>query len=113
MAEKHIVNREAQWVALNICPDFCKVGDDIIPYDISRSMDQDLMHYAKTVFARGEPVVMRDSVAAGVQGDAGSGIISSASLGRGHVWIKQGSSSVFVEKRPLTRHLDACWMNCK
>lgn len=113
MADKHIVNRENGWVALNISPDFCKVGKKIVPFDIGRTADNELMHYASSVFARGEPVVMLDSVFNGVEGDAGKGLDSKVSLGSGHVWIKEGSSTVFAEGRPITRHLDKCWMNCK
>ncbi len=112
MADKHIVNREAQWVALNTCPDFCKVGKKIIPFEIARAADNELMNYATTVFARGEPVVMLDSVFNGVEGDAGKGTASGASQGSGHVWIKAGSPTVFAEGRPVTRHLDKCWMHC-
>lgn len=113
MANKHIANREAEWVALNICPDYCKVGKKVIPFDISRSAKHELMNYARTVYARGEPVVLVDSVFNGVEGDKGKGVDSRVSLDSGHVWVKEGSPTVFAEKRPVTRHLDLCWMNCK
>lgn len=112
MAEKHIANREAQWVAENVCPDFCKVGKKVIPFDISRPLSNDLMHYATTVYARGEPILMADSVVQGVDGDAGKGVDSHVSQGSGHVWVKEGSPSVFAEGRPVSRHQDLCWMNC-
>lgn len=112
MAHKHIANREAAWVALNTSPDYCKVGKKVIPFDISRTADHDLMNYAQTVYARGEPVVLLNSVFKGVEGDKGKGVDSRVSLGSGNVWVKEGSTTVFVEKRPVTRHLDLCWMNC-
>jgi hypothetical protein len=77
MADKHIANRESQWVAINSEPDWCEVGDDVIPFDISRTLDHELALYAKTVFARGVPVLMLDSIVQGVEGDAGSGVSSS------------------------------------
>jgi len=113
MAEKHVANQEAHWRAVNVSPDFCQVGNAVIPFDICQTLDQDLMHYAKTVYARGQPLVLRDSVIRGVSGDAGRGVVSGTSGGSGHVWIKAGSSTVFVEGRPVARHRDACWMNCK
>jgi len=113
MAEKHVANREANWRAVNICPDFCQVGNAVIPFDISQTLDNDAMHYARTVYARGQPLVLRDSVVRGVQGDAGRGVISGTSGGSGQVWIKAGSPTVYAEGRPVTRHGDACWMNCK
>ncbi len=70
MAEKHIANRESQWVDINSEPDWCEVGDDVIPFDISRTLDHEFALYAKTVFARGEPVLMLDSIVQGVEGDA-------------------------------------------
>lgn len=113
MADKHVADREAQWVALNVSPDFCKVGDKVIPFDIARTLNQDKTLYARTVYARGEPVLMIDSVAEGVIGNAGRGIKSRVSQCAGHVWIRAGSPTVFAEGRKLTRHLDACLMNCR
>ena len=112
MANKHIANREACWVALNVTPDFCRVGDRIIPFDIARSLDQDKALYARTVFARGEPVLMIESLARGVVGNAGSGVKSGVSQEAGHVWLRAGSSTVFAEGRMVSRHLDLCLMNC-
>lgn len=113
MAHKHVANREVQWVALNTDPDWCEVDDEIIPFDISRTLDHELMLYAERVFARGEPVIMLDSVVQGVDGDAGSGVNSRTSQSPGHVWVREGSPTVFAEGRPLSRHLDKVFMNCK
>ena len=113
MAEKHVANRESLWVALNSEPDWCEVDDDVIPYDIGRTLNHELMLYAKTVYARGEPVVMLDTVIQGVDGDQGGGVSSEVSEGSGHVWVREGSPTVFAEKRPLSRHLDRVFMNCK
>lgn len=113
MAEKHVANRESLWVAVNIEPDWCEVDDDVIPFDISQSLDSELTHYAKTVFARREPVVMRDSVLKGTNGNTGDGVNSEVSGDDGHGWVKEGSPTVFAEGRPLSRHLDKVFMNCK
>lgn len=111
MADKHVANREIQWIALNRNPDFCKVGKKVVPFDIARTLNQDKALYATTVYARGEPVLMIDSMARGVKGDAGRGIKSKVSRNQGHVWMRAGSATVFVEGRALVRHLDRCQMN--
>lgn len=113
MADKHIADREVQWVALNIVPDFCRVGKKVVPFDIVRTLDRDKTLYASTVFARGQPVLMIDSVAAGVKGNAGRGVKSGVSRVAGHVWMREGSSTVFAEGRQVVRHLDLCLMNCR
>lgn len=113
MATKHIADRESSWVALNVTPDFCQVGDDVIPFDISRTLEHDKVLYARTVFARGEPVILNDSVASGVKGNAGRGISSQVSRAAGHVWMREGSSTVHAEGRKVVRHLDPCLMNCQ
>ncbi len=113
MAEKHIANREVLWVALNVSPDFCQVGNTIVPFDIARTLNQDKVLYARSVFARGQPVMMLDSVARGVMGNAGRGVDSLVSQNQGHVWVRSGSTTVYAEGRPLARHLDQCLMNAE
>lgn len=113
MADKHVANRESLWVSLNIQPDWCQVGDDVIPFDISRTLDNELMLYAKTVYARGQPVIMLDSVVQGVDGDKGSGVNSEVSEEQGNVWVREGSPTVFAEGRSVSRHLDRVFMNCR
>jgi len=114
MAVKHIANRENLAIALNINPDFCQVGDDVIPFDIARTLDHEKTLYAKTVYARGEPVVLRSTIASGVIGNAGRGIKSEVSRAEGHVEIiEDGPFTVFAEGRPVIRHLDECWMNAQ
>lgn len=111
MADKHIANRESPWFALNLNPDFCKLGKKVVPFDIARSLNQDKALYATTVYARGQPLLMIDSVARGVKGNAGRGRRSKVSRNQGHVWVRTGSATVFVEGRALVRHLDRCQMN--
>ena len=113
MATKHVANREVQWVPLNVCPDFCCVDGEVLPFDIARTLNQDKAFYATTVFARGEPVLMMGSVIQGVVGNAGRGVLSQVSRGSGQVWLREGSPSVYAEKRSLSRHLDECLMNCE
>ena len=113
MAEKHIANREATWYAANVEPDYCRVGDSVIPFDIARTLDHEKALFAKTFFARGQPVILAESIVAGVDGNAGRGVRSGVSQENGHVWIFEGSGTFFIEGRPTARHLDRCWMNCR
>ncbi len=111
MAEKHIADAEAQFVVVNVAPDFCKVGKRIIPFDISQVLTPEKTAYAQTVFARGKQVLMIDSVIKGVRGNAGKGVSSGVSLGQGDTQIKQGSSTVHTEGRRTARHWDEVDMN--
>ena len=113
MAEKHIADAEAQFHVLNVTPDFCQVGNQIIPFDISQVLAPEKVAYAKTVFARGQPVLLLDSVIKAVNGNAGKGVASGLALGSGDTKIEDGSSTVFIEGRKTARHLDPVTMNGK
>jgi hypothetical protein len=97
-------------VSLNVTPDFCQVGDNIIPFDISRTLDNEC-RYVDSVFAWGEKVLAVDSVIDGVDGDAGSGIHSGTSLKSGDCEVISGSPTVRAEGKCIARHLDLVWMN--
>jgi uncharacterized Zn-binding protein involved in type VI secretion len=113
MSEPHIADGEAQFIAYNISPDFCKVGKKVVPFDIVRVLDPQKCDYAVSVFARDEPVLMIDSIVEAVEGDKGKGLGSKVSQGKGHVEIILGSSTVMVESRPVARHDDLCLMNVR
>ena len=40
MAEKHIADKEAEFVAVNGPPDMCRVGNSVIPFDITDTLDK-------------------------------------------------------------------------
>jgi len=111
MATKHVANREGIYLALNASPDMCTVDDKVVAFDISQTIDQDKAAYSTKVFARGQPVLMAGSIINGVIGNAGEGVVSGVSIANGHVKVLDGSPKVFVEKRPLARHLDPIEMN--
>lgn len=113
MAIKHIANREIISIAANVNPDFCRVGNKVIPFDIARKLDRDKLLYAQRVFARGQPVVLHNSIASGVIGNAGRGVASQVSRGDGHVWMEDNDCTVYAEDRRVVRHKDPCWMNCQ
>ncbi|WP_395322609.1 PAAR-like domain-containing protein [Variovorax sp. UC74_104] len=110
-AEKHIADAESRFMVVNIAPDFCVVGNQVVPFDIVSILPPEKAAYADTVFARSEKVLMVDSIVKGVTGNAGSGVRSGVSLGAGNVKIISGSQTVFVESRAVARHGDLCEMN--
>lgn len=109
MAEKHIADKEAAFVAVNGPPDMCRVGNSIIPFDITDTLDK-ARDPSANVHARGNPVLTQTTRVNSVAGDAGSGIVSGTS--RGHTIVLQGSSTVFVNGKPCARHDDPVGMNC-
>ena len=111
MAIKHVADAESTFIVSNVTPDFCKVGKKVIPFDISQVLSPEKSAYAKTVFARGQPVLMIDSVIKAVKGNAGKGVKSDVSLDAGDTKIIEGSGTVFSEKRNTARHLDEVLMN--
>ncbi|KPU94875.1 hypothetical protein APR50_34740 [Variovorax paradoxus] len=110
-AEKHIADAESRFMVVNVAPDFCIVGNQVVPFDIVSMLPPEQAAYSHTVFARGEKVLMVDSIVKGVAGNAGSGVRSGVSLGAGNVKIVAGSQTVFVESRAVARHGDLCEMN--
>ena len=94
--EKHIADAEAKFMVVNVTPDFCIVGDQVIPFDIVSILPPEKAAYADSVFARGEKVLMIDSIVKGVAGNAGSGVRSGVSLGAGNVQVVSGAQTVFV-----------------
>lgn len=109
--EKHIADAESRFMVVNVAPDFCIVGNQVIPFDIVSVLPPEKAAYAQTVFAHSEKVLMVDSVVKGVVGNAGRGVRSGVSLGAGNVKIVSGSQTVFVESRAVARHGDLCEMN--
>jgi hypothetical protein len=111
MATKHIADAEGDFTISNVTPDFCKVGKDVIPFDISRTLKPEKAGYAKSVFARGEQTLTIQSIIAGVDGNAGKGVKSGVSLGGGDSQVQEGSGSVFIEGKKTARHGDEVLMN--
>jgi uncharacterized Zn-binding protein involved in type VI secretion len=111
MSTRHIADAEDAFFVINIEPDFCEVGDTVIPFDISRELTPERSNYTKTVNARGKKVLTVDSVVRGVIGDAGSGVKSGTSQQRGDVVILTGSPTVKAEGKQVARHGDLCLMN--
>ncbi|MCQ4166171.1 PAAR-like domain-containing protein [Tahibacter harae] len=109
--EPHIADAENAFMVISVTPDFCRVGDKIVPYDIVALLRPEKASYARSVSARSEKVLMIDSIVAGIIGNAGAGVQSAVSLAQGNVRVTSGSESVFVESRKAARHGDTCEMN--
>lgn len=108
---KHIADAEKTFYVKAVTPDFCKVGGKVVPFMPMRELKYQKDDFAKSVFARGEPVLMIKSIISGVKANAGRGVISGVAKKEGHVKVQQGSSTVFVEGRAVARHEDICEMN--
>lgn len=109
MAEKHIADKEAEFVAVNGPPDLCRVGKSVIPFDITDKLDR-ARDPSDNVYARGHNVLTQATRVSTVAGDAGSGLTSGVS--RGHSIVLRGSSTVNVNGKPCARHGDPVGMNC-
>jgi len=111
MGKNHIADGEAEFLAVNVTPDFCIVEGQVVPFDIYQELSSERSSYAGSVNARGEKVLKVGSVLAGVIGNAGAGILSGTSLASGDVLVAKGSSTVHVEGQPVARHDDLVLMN--
>ncbi|MDR3159679.1 MAG: DNA/RNA non-specific endonuclease [Zoogloeaceae bacterium] len=109
-ANQHIADGEGQFIVTNITPDFCRVGDSVIPFDISRTLDHEC-RYVPNVFARGERVLTIDSVIHGNVGNAGSGVNTGVSRDGGYDRVLTGAKTVRANGRPITRDGDLVLMN--
>lgn len=110
MAEKHIGNRQSNYVVVSMAPDVCKVGDALVPFDSF----QDLSHeksYVTHVRARGQPILTVGSVIAGTQSNAGKGISSGTSLGNGDCQILSGVPHIKCKGMPIARYGSLVAMN--
>lgn len=111
--ERHIADGESSFVVLNVTPDFCKVGKNVVPFDICQTLQPEEADYARSVYARSEPVILITSMIDRVQGNAGSGLASGVSLGAGHTKVVEGYGTVLIESRMAARHDDLAEMNGK
>jgi hypothetical protein len=108
---KHIADAESTWRVVNINPDMCIVGGQVVPFEIYRELTPEKANYSHTVHARGCMVLHVDSIVRGVIGNLGTGVSSGVSQGSGHTKILEGARSVRVEGKRCARHLDLCDMN--
>lgn len=111
MSTKHIADAEDTFLVVCITPDFCVVGGSVIPFDITQVLSREQSSYSKSVYARGEKILLVDSVIRGVLGNAGQGVKSGVSLIAGSTKVQEGSTSVIIEGKQTARHEDLVLMN--
>jgi Bacterial EndoU nuclease len=111
MTEREIARKTQIAWAINTKKDFCKVGKDIIPFDIVCDLSK-ASSYCTNVTANGQPVLAFGHVIPGMVGNAGSGIESGVSGLAGTVVLTNGSPTVTVGDKATVRNGDDCKMNC-
>lgn len=108
MAEKKIAHAVPELLAINTAPDNCKVGKQVIPFDITSKMST-AINPSSNVNAITVPVLKLDTKLATVSGDAGKGVKSGTSGGK--VEILQASSTVYANGQQVPYHDSLCTMN--
>jgi hypothetical protein len=87
------------------------VGNCIVPFDISRPLVRASV-FSPNVFAQGRPLLRIGDVIAGVDGDAGAGVISSAARQSGNNVILTGAPNVNANcGKPAARNGSLALMN--
>ncbi|WP_437882964.1 DNA/RNA non-specific endonuclease [Pseudomonas sp. LRF_L74] len=108
---RHAANDSHDWKAVCSTPDFCKVGNAVVPFDSFATIGNQTQS-SPDVKAQGVPVYRVGDMHKGVQGDAGSHIVAGTSLGGGYVKFLQGQDNVKVNGIPLVRQDNLCLVNC-
>jgi enamine deaminase RidA (YjgF/YER057c/UK114 family) len=111
MTEREIARKTNIAWAINTKKDFCKVGRNVIPFDIVCDLSK-ATSYSKNVTANSKEALTVDHVIPGMVGNAGSGIESGVSGLAGTVVLTNGSPTVTVNDKSAVRHGDDCKMNC-
>lgn len=111
MTIKHVADAESKFKVVNVNPDFCRVGKQVVPFDISQVLPSEFTGYSEDVHARGVKVLKKGSVVKAVVGNAGEGILSTVAEGTGHTIMVEGEPTVLVNGSPIVRHFHRCLMN--
>jgi len=103
--------RAGEGIIVSIEPDYCRVGDAIVPFTICAYLS-DAINTAKTVNMTGKPVVHRGTIIPccyGAEASDGGGV-HSGTVG-GACWPITWSEKVWVEGEPVVRDGDLWAMN--
>ncbi|MGO3055359.1 MAG: DNA/RNA non-specific endonuclease [Halomonas sp.] len=103
----------ADYTYLAACsePDFCRVGNSVVGFDSTATLDNPV-RYSPNVVAAGRELYRVGDLFQGVQGDAGQHVVSGTSQGSGHVLITGGQDNVKANGLPIARHDSPCQINC-
>lgn len=113
MASKHIADAEGAFMVINVTPDFCKVDNKPVPFDIFQVLPPEKYGYSPSVIGRGEKTLKLDSAVGGTIGNLGEGIISTVSGAEGHAIMIEGKDTVLVNGQPLVHDQHQVLMNVK
>ncbi|WP_165495966.1 DNA/RNA non-specific endonuclease [Phytopseudomonas daroniae] len=108
---RHVANDSHEWKAICSVPDFCKVGNAVVPFDSFATLGNQTQS-SPDVKAQDVPVYRVGDLHKGVQGDAGSHVVAGTSLGGGYVRFLSGQNNVKVNGIPLVRQDSTCLVNC-
>ncbi|WP_165493584.1 PAAR domain-containing protein [Phytopseudomonas daroniae] len=108
---RHAANDSHEWKAICSVPDFCKVGNAVVPFDSFATLGNQTQS-SPDVKTQGVPVYRVGDLHKGVQGDAGSHVVAGTSLGGGYVRFLSGQNDVKVNGIPLVRQDSTCLVNC-
>lgn len=108
---RHAANDSHEWKAVCSVPDFCKVGNAVVPFDSFATIGNQTQS-SPDVKAQGVPVYRVGDLHKGVQGDAGAHVVAGTSLGGGYVKFLSGQNDVKVNGIPLVRQDSTCLVNC-
>lgn len=104
-------NADGEWLAVTSFPDYCRVGDKVIGFETTATLDNPITYSPNVKFA-GRAVYREGDICKGTQGNAGSGIVSGTSGASGHVKFLTGLETFKVNGLPVVRHGSECLINC-
>ena len=108
---KHVADAESDFVITNVTPDFCKVDGSVCAFDIAQHLSSERTSYSENTFARGQKVLKEGSVIRGVKGNAGKGVLSGVSQGKGDCVVIEGADNLLVNGKRVAHHGHRAYMN--
>lgn len=107
----HVANESSDWKAVCTAPDYCKVGNGVVPFDSFANIGKQTQS-SPDVKAQGTPIYRVGDMHQGVAADAGEGIPSGTSGSGGYVKFLTGQDNIKVNGIPMVRQDSLCLVNC-
>ncbi|WP_447957866.1 HNH/ENDO VII family nuclease [Vreelandella sp. EE7] len=107
---RHIGNSRP-WMVVVSQPDFCRLGDKIIGFDSTATLDEPV-RYSPNVVSAGERTYRVGDLCCGTEGNAGAGLVSGTSLGSGYVLFQTGQPNLKINGLAPVRDGSQCLVNC-
>ncbi len=109
---RHLGN-ESAWYVISTAPDYCKVGNAVVGFDSYSLLSKKSTASANVKSQLGSmPLYRVGDMARGVQANAGQGVCSQTSLGRGYVLFLDGQSNVKANGKMTGMDGAKCMINC-